>query len=68
MIIRTKGGINLYKLFKEKRNALGMTQTEVAVAVGVSLTSYQLWERGASYPNEENQIKLFEVLNIKGDK
>lgn len=49
---------------REKRELLGLTQTEVAVAVGVSLTSYQLWERGASNPNDENKVRLYQVLDI----
>jgi len=49
---------------KEQREAKGMTQIDVAVAVGVSLTSYRMWERGASKPNEENEAKLKQVLGI----
>jgi len=49
---------------KEARKTKGMTQTEVAVAVGVSLTSYQLWERGVSKPNSENEVKLKDVLEL----
>lgn len=43
---------------KEKRLEKGMTQIDVAKACGVSLTSYQLWERGVSKPNEENKKRL----------
>lgn len=50
---------------KEIRNKLGMTQVEVARAVGVSLSTYLLWERGVSNPNEENAKKLKEVLDQK---
>ena len=50
---------------KEQRVKLNLSQTSVAVAVGVSLTSYQLWERGVSKPNEENMKKLKSVLKIK---
>jgi transcriptional regulator with XRE-family HTH domain len=50
---------------REQRTKLGLTQTQVAIAVGVSLMSYQLWERGAMQPNEENMKKLKEVLQIK---
>lgn len=53
------------KGLKELRKQAGMTQTEVAVAVGVSLTAYQLWERGASTPKDENLQKLKEVLGMK---
>ena len=50
---------------KKSRNDLGMTQTEVAVKVGVSLTSFQLWERNVSKPNETNLKKLKKVLEIE---
>ena len=50
---------------REKREALKLTQTDVAVAVGVSVMAYQMWERGASEPKPENLRKLKEVLRIK---
>jgi len=48
--------------YKEKRKKNGYTQIDVAVKVGVSLSTYILWEKGAMNPNEENQKKLDEVL------
>ena len=53
--------MDLKKLRKEKK----LTQIEVAKRVGVSMVSYQLWERGVSSPNDENRIKLIKVLDIK---
>jgi transcriptional regulator with XRE-family HTH domain len=50
---------------KKARKSKGFTQIDVAVKVGVSLTSYQLWERGVSKPNPDNYFKLIEVLDIK---
>ena len=50
---------------KQIRLDRGMTQVEVAVAVGVSLVTYQLWEKGAMNPTEKNLAKLKEVLKIK---
>lgn len=52
--------MDLKKIRKEK----GFTQSDVAKQVGVSLTSYQLWERGVSKPNPDNFFKLVEVLGI----
>ena len=49
---------------KEARKRAGLTQTGVAVKVGVTLTTYQLWERGAMKPTEDNRKKLFKVLGI----
>ena len=50
---------------KKIRTDLGMTQVEVAKKVGVSLSTYLLWERGAGKPNEENMKKLKKVLKLK---
>ncbi len=49
---------------RERRNELGLTQAQVAVYVGVSLTGYQNWERGLSTPNAEHMAKLKEILKI----
>lgn len=54
-------------LYRQAREAKGLTQTDVAKQVGVSLTSYQLWEREVSKPNSDNEKKLNEVLGL-GDK
>lgn len=50
---------------KKNRIERGLTQTQVAVLVGASLTSYQNWERGVTTPTEENQAKLKKVLESK---
>lgn len=53
---------------KEARKKLKMSQTSVAVKVGVSLTTYRLWEEGAMKPSQENRKKLFKVLGIKEEQ
>ncbi len=53
------------KDLKKTRQELGMTQVEVARKVGVSLSTYLLWERGAGKPNEDNAKKLEKVLKQK---
>jgi DNA-binding XRE family transcriptional regulator len=50
---------------KENRLKLKLTQTDMAKAVGVSLNTYQLWEKGVSTPKPENEQKLKEVLGVK---
>jgi transcriptional regulator with XRE-family HTH domain len=50
---------------KERRTELGLKQTDVAKAVGVSLAAYRLWELEVGKPNEENFKKLMEVLSLK---
>ena len=46
------------KSIRTLRESRKMTQSEAAVSCGVSLTMYQLWERGVSKPNPENRKKL----------
>ena len=52
--------MDIKKLRKDKN----LTQIQVAVMCGVSLTAYQLWEKGVNTPNEENMIKLKKVLGL----
>jgi len=47
---------------KERRKLLGISQTSLAINLGVSLVTVQLWERGASTPSPENKQKLDEVM------
>ena len=49
---------------RERRKEAGLTQMMLAVKVGVSLMTIQLWERGVTTPKEENLSKLKEVLNV----
>lgn len=55
-------------MIKEKRLKLGLTQIQMAKLCGVSLMTYQLWEKEVGKPNEQNKIKLAEVLNIPIEK
>ena len=54
------------KHMKEKRKELELTQMDLAVKVGVSLMTIQLWERGITAPNPENKEKLYKALEIGG--
>ena len=49
---------------KELRKAANLTQMDLAVKVGVSLMTIQLWERKVTKPKEENLNKLKEALKI----
>ena len=49
---------------KELRKAAKLTQMDLAVKVGVSLMTIQLWERKVTKPKEENLNKLKELFNI----
>jgi len=46
------------KNLRELREMKRMTQTDVALYCGVSLTAYQLWEKGVNNPNPANLAKL----------
>ena len=51
---------------KEIRKKYNLTQIDMAKACGVSLSAYLLWERGVANPNDENQVKLNDVIeNLK---
>ncbi len=49
---------------RERREALGLTQTELAKKVGKSFRTIQSWERGESYPNAEYVAVLCNVFNV----
>jgi transcriptional regulator with XRE-family HTH domain len=53
--------MELKKLRKERK----LTQGDVARLVGVSMMTYQLWERGHMNPSAENLEKLKKVLGEK---
>lgn len=43
---------------KEMRKRKGLSQVSAAVSCGVSLTAWQLWEKGVNSPTEENLEKI----------
>ena len=47
------------KVIREEK---GLTQIDMAIAVGVSLSSYRMWEKGVTKPNEVNGHKLKQIL------
>ena len=61
MLIERSDVMDIRKLRKE----LGLTQSDLAIKCGVSLTTIQLWERGVSTPSEENLEKLKKALQVK---
>lgn len=53
------------KLMKERRRALGMTQMQLAVAVGASsVTQVSCWEHGRVVASVSKLRKLAEVLGV----
>jgi transcriptional regulator with XRE-family HTH domain len=51
-------------MMREARIKKGITQTAVAVAVGVSINAVRLWEAGGMRPTAQNETKLRELLEI----
>ena len=64
-IIISVGGETMENI-KQLRENKGYTQMDLAVKVGVSLTSVRMWEKGVSTPKPENKEKLEKVLDAKG--
>lgn len=52
------------KSFKEARKASGLTQAQVAKAVGVSRSTVAMWETEKSEPDNETLRRLAQILNI----
>lgn len=52
----------------EKRRANNLSQSEVALAVGVSQQAVSLWETGAREPPIDALIKLSELFNCTIDE
>jgi transcriptional regulator with XRE-family HTH domain len=50
------------KKLRELRELKKITQTQMAILCGVSLTTYQLWERGVTTPKPENLKKLEQIV------
>lgn len=49
---------------EQTRKQKGITQVELARAVGVSVNTIQAWERNVSTPSPENQKKLDDALEV----
>jgi len=47
---------------KQERKNAKLTQTDLAVKVGVSLTTIRMWEKNVTKPTPENMEKLLKVL------
>ena len=48
---------------KDYRTKLNMSQREVSTAMNITQAYYWKWEKGKSYPNAEQIIKLCEIFN-----
>ena len=55
------------KNLKSARMKAGMTQEQIASAVGVAVTTYSNWELGKREPNVLKIKALAKVLGVTGD-
>ena len=48
---------------RELRKKKGVTQSEVAQAIGVSVSTYNAWEIGQNIPRDEAKVKIADYYN-----
>lgn len=53
------------KCLKKRREIKKLTQSEIAVKLGVNRSSYNSWESGRSKPNKKNLLLLSEILDVE---
>lgn len=53
---------------KSRRKALGLNQTALAEAVGVTPGAVSQWESGLTNPSLETLVKIAAVLNVTTDE
>jgi DNA-binding XRE family transcriptional regulator len=49
---------------RNARMAAGLTQAQVADAVGISIPTYKKYEQGVSLPNVETTVRIAQVLKV----
>lgn len=49
---------------KTLRERKGLTQTAVAKALGVGMTTYNAWEKGVNIPRDEMKVKIAEFYGL----
>lgn len=49
------------KILRERK---GLTQTAVAKAIGVNITTYNAWENGVNKPRDEMKVKIAEFYGL----
>ena len=47
---------------KEKREAMSLTQKQVAEQIGIAVSAYQRYERGAAIPNAKMAVRIAKAL------
>ena len=52
------------KTLRQLREEAGLTQLEVAVQLGVTITTVYNWERGAAEPSARNLLEIARFFNV----
>lgn len=53
---------------KEARKAAGLTQAQLAEAIGVSRVQVTYYERGTQWPNVQRLVKICKTLGASADR
>lgn len=59
--------MNVGQRIRDRRKALGLSQRELALRLGISFQAVQRWERGETFPRKDSLSKLLEILQIGAD-
>lgn len=52
---------------KAARVNAGLTQSEAAKAIGVSISTLKNWEKGSTYPKQPHIMKICSLYNLQYD-
>jgi phage repressor protein C with HTH and peptisase S24 domain len=53
------------KCLKKKRESKLLSQSEIAIRLGINRSSYNSWESGRAKPNQKNLLLLSEILDVE---
>lgn len=59
--------MNIYENIKTARKKAGLTQTELATAIGVTQKEISRWETGTRTPQVETIANICKALNVSAD-
>ena len=59
--------MNIYENIKNARKKAGLTQSELATAIGVTQKEISRWETGTRTPQVETISNICKALNVSAD-
>lgn len=60
--------MNTKNKLKTERERIGLTQTEIAKTVGISIRAYKMYESGERIPRVDVAKRIAKILKSKVDK